>query len=117
MPVYADDSIPANLRKAPADGFSPVASVADCDPRFRVRDGASVREMTDAEKAQYYPPETVSDADRAKAELAARDAEGADIRLIEDIVDALSAVIVLPEAAAKRLAERKAIRARIRGNA
>lgn len=122
MSVYADDSIPANLRKTPAEGFSQVDSVADCDARFRVRDGATVREMTDAEKAKYYPQEIVSDADRAKAELAARDADGADIRILEDVIDALVAktnvqLDDLPEAAQAKLAERKALRATINGGA
>ena len=120
MPVYADRSIPANLRKTPADGFLPVESVADCAPHFRVCDGATVREMTDAEKAQYYPPETISDADRAKAELAARDAEGADIRVIEDMLEALISKGVLsltdlPEAAQKRIEKRQALRETSRG--
>lgn len=59
MSVFADTSIPCNHRKTMVDGFVMVDYVSPCPDKFRILHGNKVMEMTDEEKATYYPPEPI----------------------------------------------------------
>jgi len=92
---------------------------AGVSPRFCVVDAGVVREMTDAEKTEKYPPPTPQQ--MARAELDQRDGGGKDTHVLEDVISLLIdkgvfTLADLPPGARGRLAEREALRAAAQGD-
>jgi len=63
--LFANNEIPAKVQKPYEDGFYPIIKCEDGPEKFRIRDGNIVRQMTPAEREQYYPP-NLEDAKRNK---------------------------------------------------
>lgn len=93
----------------------------DAKTQYSIRDARTAGFLSgQTEPSAYVAPEPIPEP--TEAELAARDAEGVDIRVLEDVIDALVAktnvqLDDLPEAARIKLAERKALRSKITGTA
>ena len=98
----------------------------DSKTQYSIVDARTAGVLTgQIEPSEYVAPEPIpepTEAELAEAELAERDTAGVDIRILEDVIDALVAktnvqLNDLPEAARAKLAERKALRAKINGGA